>query len=531
MADRARPLSGGTRGAGMGLAGGLTGGLATACLLLLTIGTTAAVLFQAGTAPRPGAGDWAALRFTVLQAAVSALISAALAIPVARALARRAFPGRGLLVSLMGAPFLLPGIVAVIGILGVFGRAGWVSKGLGLFGLPPLQIYGPTGVILAHVFFNLPLAVRLILQGWRDIPAERFRLAASLGCGPRDIARLLEWPMLRATLPGVVLSIFLICLTSFVVALTLGGGPRATTVELAIYQAFRFDFDPGRAAMLGAVQFALCLTATLIALRVTVSSGFGAGLDRPVPVWAARAIGPRLADAAILTAASAFLILPLLAVILSGLPYLAQMPASLGLAALRSLVMAVASAALTLALALALAHAAQHSGDSGRLAEVAGMLTLAASPLVMGTGLFLILRSIVDPVAAALPVTVVVNAGMAVPFALRILMPGLREVQAGYGRLSESLGMRGWTRLRLVTLPRLRRPLGFAAGLSAALAMGDLGVIALFGDPDRATLPLEVFRLMGAYRSNAAAAGAVVLLALSFGLFWICDTWGRNARA
>ena len=61
--------------------------------------------------------------------------------------------------------------------------------------------------------------------------------------------------------------------------------------------------------------------------------------------------------------------------------------------------------------------------------------------------------------------------------------------------------------------------------------MGDLGVIALFGDPDRATLPLEVFRLMGAYRSNAAAAGAVLLLALSFGLFWICDTWGRNAHA
>jgi thiamine transport system permease protein len=43
--------------------------------------------------------------------------------------------------------------------------------------------------------------------------------------------------MLRAVLPGAVLLVFLLCMTSFAVALTLGGGPRATTVELAIYQA------------------------------------------------------------------------------------------------------------------------------------------------------------------------------------------------------------------------------------------------------------------------------------------------------
>ncbi len=524
MASRARPLRPGVWGVGGGW-------VAAAALLLLTLGTTAAVLWRAGAAPLPGAADWVAVRFTVMQAAASAAISAALAIPVARALARRSFPGRGLLISLMGAPFLLPGIVAVIGILHVFGRSGWISQLLGRFGLPPLEIYGPVGVVLAHVFFNLPLAVRLILQGWRDIPAERFRLAASLGFRSRDINRLLEWPMLRAILPGVVLAIFLICLTSFVVALTLGGGPRATTVELAIYQAFRFDFDPGHAAMLGVVQFALCLGATLVALWVTAPTGFGAGLDRPLRVWAASGPLARLVDAAILAAAAAFLLAPLLAVLLAGLPALTRIPASLGQAALRSVVMAGLSASMTLGLTLALAHAALSRGLAGRLAEAAGMLTLAASPLVMGTGLFLLLYPIMDPTSAALPVTVVVNAAMAVPFSLRVLLPSLREVDADYGRLSESLGIRGWTRLRLVTLPRLRRPIGFAAGLAAALAMGDLGVIALFGNPDQPTLPLEVFRLMGAYRTEAAAAGAVLLLALSFGLFWICDTWGRNADA
>jgi thiamine transport system permease protein len=76
-------------------------------------------------------------------------------------------------------------------------------------------------------------------------------------------------------------------------------------------------------------------------------------------------------------------------------------------------------------------------------------------------------------------------------------------------------------------LPRLRAQIGFAAGLSGALSMGDLGVIALFADPERVTLPLQMVRLMGAYRMDAAAGAALLLLTLSLGIFWICDKGGR----
>ncbi len=55
---------------------------------------------------------------------------------MARALARRRFPGRGALIALMGAPFLLPVIVAVLGLLAVFGRSGWVNGALSALGLP-----------------------------------------------------------------------------------------------------------------------------------------------------------------------------------------------------------------------------------------------------------------------------------------------------------------------------------------------------------------------------------------------------------
>jgi len=471
--------------------------------------------------------DWAAVRFTVLQAALSAGVSCALAVPAARALARRQFAGRAALIRLMGAPFLLPGVVAVLALLAVFGRAGPVNQGLGLLGLPPVSLFGLQGVVLAHVFLNLPLAIRLLLGGWQAIPAERFRLAQALGFGPMAVARHLEVPMLRAVLPGAVLVIFLICLSSFAVALSLGGGPGATTVELAIYQALLFDFDLGGAAMLALVQVALCAAAVALAVRVTVPAGSGTGLDR-----ASDRIAPggwrRGADGVVIGLAAGFLLLPLLAVGVNGMPGLADLPWSIGAAALRSAGVGVVAATLAVTGALALALAAARGS---RLAEAAAMLPMAVSGLVLGTGLLLGLQPVVQLEVVALPVTALVNAALALPFAFRVILPEALAVARDYGRLQAALGLRGWAGLRVVVLPRLRRPLGFAAGLAAALSVGDLGVIALFAGDGAATLPLMVQRLLGAYRVEQAAAAALVLVALGFGMFWLCDRWGRHAAA
>ena len=110
-----------------------------AALCLLMLGTLGAVLARAEGASLAPA-DWSAVRFTVLQAAVSALLSVGFAVPVARALARRRFAGRGLLIALMGAPFLLPVIVAVLGLLAVFGRQGVLNGALQALGLPAERV-------------------------------------------------------------------------------------------------------------------------------------------------------------------------------------------------------------------------------------------------------------------------------------------------------------------------------------------------------------------------------------------------------
>ena len=491
--------------------------LSGALVVALTLGTLGAVVamqaeWHGGLSP----ADWAAIRFTVWQALLSAAISVGLAIPVARALARRSFAGRQLLITLLGAPFLLPVIVAVLGLLAVFGRTGVLNTGLAWAGLPTVSVFGLQGVVLAHVFFNLPLAIRFLLQGWLSIPAERFRLAAMLDA---PVASLLEWPMLRRVVPATFLVVFLICLTSFAVALTMGGGPRATTVELAIFQAVRFDFDLGRAALLACVQFGLCVIAAVLAWRLTSDDPLGTGLDRVVQRWDR---GNPWLDGILIFLAALFLLVPLAMVVLRGLPGLADLPPSIWWAMLRSLVVAVCAAALCVTMAVALGL----RGGAG--VAVVGVLPLAASSLVIGTGAFLIVFPYVRPSDVALPVTVLVNATLALPFALRTIGPAMAQVHADYGRLATSLGMSGAGYLRLVVLPRIRQPLGFATGLAAALSMGDLGVIALFAGQEQETLPLAMYRLMGAYRMETAAGAALVLVGCSFALFWVCDRWGRR---
>jgi thiamine transport system permease protein len=496
-----------------------------ALVVVLILGALVAVLSRAELGAGLGPADYAAVRFTVWQAFLSSLISVLLAIPVARALARRRFFGRGVLVTLLGAPFILPAIVAVLGLLMVFGRNGWLNAALEMLGLPAVSIYGLHGVVLAHVFFNLPLATRLLLQGWQGIPAERFRLAAQLRLTPGATFRTLEWPVLTQIVPGAAALIFVICLTSFAVALTLGGGPRATTIELAIFQAFRFDFDLGRAALLSVTQLVLAGAAAAFALWIIPVVNLGGGQDRPLQRWDARGGMQFVLDGVMIALAAAFLLVPLASVVLRGLAGLGQVPLVVWQAAGQSVIVAVFSVFVLAILALPMAGwiATRRSGG----VEAIGLLGLSASPLMIGTGWFILVNPVMNPSDVALPVTALVNALMALPFALRIIVPQLRDTVQTYGRLSETLGITGWPLWRFVILPRIRPQLGFAAGLTGALSVGDLGVITLFADQERATLPLQMYRLMGAYRMDAAAGAALILLALALGIFWACDKGGR----
>ena len=462
------------------------------------------------------ASDIAAIRFTVLQAILSAILSVAVAIPTSRALARQNFKGREVLISILSAPFILPVIVAISGVLFIFGREGLFNQFLGSLGQQSVSIYGLSGILLVHVFFNLPLAVRILLFGWGAIPIEHYRVARGLNLNAwaGSNHRIADACLPRAAATAII---FVICLSSFAVALLLGGGPRATTVELAIYQAFRFDFDIAKAGQLALVQTGFAAVAIIISFAVMKRLNVGIGYLPTEPMGHSRTM--RLVDLGMILTVSIFMLAPIFAVIYRGLPHLAELPTSVWSAAATSVFIALPSAVLCILISVFMAH---------RLGESISILALSISPLVLGVGLFVIIRPYINPFDVTLLIVVLLNAVLAVPFTLRLILPEIQKSRSDFGCLSRTMRMSVWGMWVWVILPRLYRPLGFSFGLALALSLGDLGVIVLLGNPENATLPYQIMQLRTGYRLNAAAGASVLLLMMCLFAIVTFDGLGRR---
>lgn len=468
------------------------------------------------------------IKFSIWQALLSTVLSIGLAIPVAIALSREPrFPGRRWLLNTFSLSLVMPTLVAIFGIVAVFGRTGWANQALEFIGLPQMSLYGLNGILLAHVFFNMPLAARIFLVALDGIPPSHWRLAAQLGLAGLSRTKQLEWPAIRTHIAGTAILIFALCLTSFAIVLTLGGGPRATTIEVAIYQALRFDFNISAAVTLALVQLLICVAALVLGgvWKQNIPLAFSS-LDtednwRPSTHW-------RSLNALIIISASTFVLFPVAGLLVSAinpsLPDVLQNPTTLK-AFFNTLIVALSSAFLSLIMAVGVLLISRHCHYRLHWLYVSqsvrwlGNLILVMPPLVLGTGLFLLLRPYADVFSLALLLVVLINALLALPFVLRILEAPIHQLASTQDRLVQSLGITGWSRFRWLDWPVLKKPTGFALGIAASLSAGDLGAIALFGSDRVTTLPLLLYQRMGSYRLHEAAVTAVLLLLTCLFLF------------
>jgi thiamine transport system permease protein len=466
------------------------------------------------------------VRFTLLQATLSTAISLILGAALALALVRRKFSGKTLFIAALNLASVLPAIVVVFSIVAVLGRAGWIGQGLKFFGVDfGGWLYGLPGVLIAHIFFNAPFAARIFLVSLAAVPGEHWRLAAQLGMKPGAIFRILDWPVLKREAPAIAALIFLLCFTSFAVVLSLGGGPGAATLEVAIYEAVHFDVDSSRAGILALLQVAICLVLAVPILwlvrRPGETAAHGAMVTRPD----SEANAIRIFDTVILVVGALLIIPPLTSVVVSGITALSSLiRTDVAQATATSFLIAIPAAVLALLLALGLASTARKLRAAGRPHRAAaislpGSLILAVPPVAVSAGLFVALRRIADPFALAIPLIILVNALMALPFALRQIEPPLILSAERYGRLAESLGITGFWRIKLIDWPLLQRPLAAAFAVAIALSLGDLGVAAFFGSGNILTLPLLLYQRMGAYRLNESASVALLLALLVLALF------------
>jgi len=457
------------------------------------------------------------LRMTSLQAGLTMVLSLAVGIAVAWALNRLRFPGRDLVVGLFSSAIVTPGMVVAFGILSIWGRNGWINQASqALFGFSiDSPAYGLQGILIAHVILDGAFAARILLARLDAIAATRLKIGQSLALPAWQRFRLIDWPALRGSLPGLGAIIFLLAFTSFPIVLLLGGGPANQTLEVAIYTAVRLDFDLVGAVHLALTQIGVCALVILLASALN-----------PVPAALGRSLAPRwrdgpaarLAQWLVLALAVIGFALPLLSVLVDGLAgglgrVLAQ--SAFWRAAAASLVIGTASALLTLALALALAMGRSAVGHwlARTVLGAPAYAYLAVPAVVLSLGFFLLVRDLGFKPAFAAPIVVVIaNSLLALPFAIASLGPPLDAVVRGRGKLIRALGLGGVRQFLSVEYPLLGRDIGLMLALAFCFSLGDLGVIALFGTQDFQTLPLMMFRALGAYRNNDAAAIAALLL-------------------
>ena len=478
------------------------------------------------------------LKFTLYQAFLSTILSLLVGVFLSWALAHQShFRGRGLLVALFSSSLVLPTLIIVFGLIGIFGRSGYLNQ-LSIFLFDHSfgsYIYGLGGILLAHVYLNASFASRALLHSFESIPKEKYKLAKSLNFSVFERFLYVEYPALKATLLSIGSTIFLLCFTSFAVVLLLGGSPSYNTLEVAIYEAVRLDFDIGMALKLALIQLSIS------AVLVVLSSSFRTGLanlktSHTLIPWRETKV-LRVVQWFIIGLFTLFFVLPLIVIFLDGIgaDFSRILKEPLFIKSLiTSLLLATVSSILTVIIALFLSNARRNFTLPTRLANrpfakvldaiiaFSGNLYLAIPSLVLGLGFFLMYQKydgleIVWSIVALLTANVL----MSLPFALSVLTPAMHKTAQRYDKLVFSLGLSRLQRWLYVEYPYLKSSLGYVFALAFCFSLGDLGIIALFGSDEFSTLPWYLYQLMGSYRNADAAGVALVMLVLVLGVFII----------
>lgn len=505
-----------------------------ASILLETVGTSEGVdaVGSVLTSSRFGQVIW----FTFWQAAVSTVATVALGMPAAWVVARFSFPGRRLFRALVTVPFVLPTVVVASALLAVIGPGGIL--GVDLSGTA-------WAILIAHVFYNLAVVVRIVGSYWSQLDPSIEEAARTLGAGRIRTFLTVTVPRLRGSLGAAAAIVFLFSFTSFGVVLILGGIGVAT-IEVAIYQQAISFLDFATAGALALIQLVI-VGGLLLAYGRYVDAQRAGGRITLVEPSRPVTPGTRLAVAGIIGATSLVLFVPL-GLLVAG-AFRADGNASLANysaltdttrqilfvppveALTNSMLIAVAAAAVaTIVGVLAALVLTSRSSSGRRTLDLVLMLPLGTSAVTIGFGFLVALDAPIDLRASALIVPIG-HAVVAVPFVVRTVVPVLRTARQRYREAGAVLGATPRQVFWKVDVPILSRALAVGVGFALVISLGEFGATSFIARPDTPTLPVAIFRYLsipGTY--GQALAMSTILMALTAAIVLFVDRFNPGAE-
>ncbi len=479
------------------------------------------------------------LKFTIFQATISALLSILFGMILSWSMFHfRTFPFRDTLVSIFSSALVLPSIVVALGIISIFGKHGWLNELLQMLFNKSFggYIYGLGGILFAHIYFNASYASRVFYDAFYTIPIQRYKVAKTLGLNIWQRFLYVEFPNLRAYIFGLFRTIFLLCFSSFVIVLILGGNPSYNTLEVAIYEALKFDFDIPLSIKLSFLQIFISLIVIFFISYNHSTNDTSLEKSYHTSNWIETKEESYLHGVIIVLFCFIFLI-PLVSILFDGLraDFVKLFSESGFINALKtSLIVATLSSFFTLFISLILSFSKsslmQKSSQSKNIIyklfeniiTISSSIYLIVPSIVLGVGFFIFSKDLSMPLhLVAFIALIFANTLLSLPFAFNNIYPQIYLVTSKYDKIIQSIGITTFSKIFHIYLPNLKSHIIYITALSFSFSLGDLSIIALFGDKDMATIPWYLYEKMGSYRTNDAAGIALVLLSLVLGMFLI----------
>jgi sulfate transport system permease protein len=146
----------------------------------------------------------AALRLTLLTAAIAVPLNAAFGICAAWAIARFVFPGKNVLVTLIDLPFAVSPVISGLIYVLMFGARGWFGPWLQAHDIK--IIFAVPGIVLATVFVTFPFVARELIPLMQAQGSEEEQAARVLGASGWQIFRRVTLPNIKwGLLYGIIL--------------------------------------------------------------------------------------------------------------------------------------------------------------------------------------------------------------------------------------------------------------------------------------------------------------------------------------